>query len=425
MSLRTLEQTDVTGKTVLYRSPYDIGVVEGNGAYKLVDDSRIQATLPTLRYLLKQSCRVVILTYVGRPDGQVVESLRTTPHARRLAELLDHPVQKLDDCVGEQVQKHIDQMEPGEIVMLENVRFHPGEVTDDDDFAQELAQNGEIVVYDGFPQSHRFHASTTGILRHLPSCVGLYFELELTALSGLLKAPSRPFSVIIGGAKISDKVGAIENLYSVADIFLVGGGVGNVFLKAKGYDIGDSYIEDVYVDENKQLKQDWVELARDILAKGKDEGRQRERLFQIGSEVSLDKIQTPSDFILAHIQDEASATQKVDLQTGIPIPPDWAILDIGPQTAQIFAHVISKSKTIFWNGPMGKFEDERFIDGSRRIVQAMSETIGETIIAGGDTISVAKKYADLGEFTYISLAGGATLEYLAGKPLPVLELLGG
>ncbi|MCA9392416.1 phosphoglycerate kinase [candidate division WWE3 bacterium] len=424
MTLRTIQQADLDGKTILYRSPYDIEVVDENGDKKLVDDSRIVATIPTLKYLLEHNCKIVILTYVGRPNGEVVEELRTGPHAKRLSELLNKPVPKLDDCVGPQVTDHIKNMQPGELVMLENTRFHEGEVEDDDEFAMELSKNGEVVVFDAFPQAHRFHASVTGIMRHLPSYAGFSFIKEVDALSGLLENPARPFTVIIGGAKISDKVAAISNLYDIADMFIVGGGVANVFLKAAGKEIGSSFIEDVYVDAQKGEKKDWVEFAKDILSRDQSTDRDLETLYELGSQYTLHRVQYPYDLIVADSINNPQQVKEVRSHDNDDVVPDgWAALDIGGDTQQLYRSIIAKSRTVFWNGPMGMFEDERFASGSKTVGVAMADSSAQTVIAGGDTIAAAKRYSDISRFSHISLAGGAALEFLAGNQLPAVEML--
>jgi len=258
MTLRSLKNTDVSGKTILYRAPYDIDVVEKNGTLEVSDDLRISATLPTIKFLIEQNCKIVVLFYVGRPDGQVIEKLRTDPHARKLSELLGKPVLKVNDCVGSEVDQKIVEMKSGDVLMLENVRFHREETEDDDSFAKELCTGKDLIVFDGFPQAHRMHASTTGIERHLPSVAGFYLEKEVIMLSNLLGSPKKPFTVIIGGAKISDKVDAIHNLLKIADTVLIGGAVANVFLKAQGKDMGSSFVEDIFVDKTKRERKDWV-----------------------------------------------------------------------------------------------------------------------------------------------------------------------
>ncbi|MFA5791952.1 MAG: phosphoglycerate kinase [Candidatus Paceibacterota bacterium] len=398
MKLKTLDSANLQGKTILYRAPYDIGVKEINGVLELADDMRIKATISTLEYLLKENCKIIILTYVGRPDGRVVENLRTTLHAKRLGELLNHPVMKIDDCIGPLVDEKISQMKSGDILMLENVRFYNEEMIDDDDFAKKLCNGKDFVVFDGFPQAHRMHASTTGIERHLPSVAGLYLQDEVDTLSLLLEKPEHPFTVIIGGAKISDKVDAINNLLHVADTILVGGAVASVFLKAQGRELGSSFIEDVFVDKVKREKKDWVEDAKDILKQAESLGK---------------KIIIPKDLL---ISDGIS----VKIITREEIPLGWMALDIGPESQKDFSNIISQSKTVFLNGPMGKFEDEKFKEGSKAILLAMKNLKGQTIIAGGDTIDVVRRCGNLEDYSHISLAGGATLEFLSGKVLPAL-----
>lgn len=404
MNLKKLENLNLSGKTILYRAPYDIDTKEVNGVLQLTDDMRIRATIPTLQYLLKENCKIVILTYVGRPDGQVVESLRTGPHAKKLAELLKHKVEKVDDCIGPMVEEKITHMKSGDILMLENVRFYKEEMIDNDDFAKKLCLGKDFVVFDGFPQAHREHASTTGIERHLPAVAGFYLLHEVEMLSGLLENPARPFTVIIGGAKISDKVDAVNNLLNLADKVLVGGAVANVFLKAQGKEMGNSFVEDVFVDTKKREKKDWVVYAKEILQRYKD------------------KIIYPQDFVISN----GISVRDIDIMME-GVPDKWMALDVGPKTQKLFSDIIEKSKTVFLAGPMGKFEDEKFAKGSKAILTAMEDvtknSTGITIIAGGDTIDVARTYGSLENYSHISLAGGATLEFLAGKELPALKAL--
>ncbi|KKT11421.1 MAG: phosphoglycerate kinase [Candidatus Nomurabacteria bacterium GW2011_GWF2_43_24] len=387
MKLKTLNDINLTGKTILYRAPYDIDVKEINGALEVADDMRIRATLPTLKYLLKENCKIIILTYVKRPDGKVVENLRTTPHARKLSELLNRPVLKVDDCIGPLVDEKISQMKQGDILMLENVRFYKEETEDDDEFSKKLCLGKDLIVFDGFPQAMRAHASTTGIERHLPAVAGLYLEHEVNMLSDLLESPKRPFTVIIGGAKISDKVDSVNNLLNIADKILVGGAVANVFLKALGKNLGSSFVEDIFVDAKKREKRDWVLYAKEILEKYRD------------------KIVYPEDIVVS----DGTETRIVDIFSE-KMSDKWSAFDIGPKTRENFSNIIKKSATVFLGGPMGKFEDEKFAEGSRAVLNAMKEVAGTTIIAGGDTIDVARKYASLDDYSHVSLAGGATLE---------------
>ena len=397
MKLKTLENVDLKNKTILYRAPYDIDTEEVNGILEVSDDMRIRATLTTLQYLLKQNCKIVILTYVGRPDGKVVESLRTNPHAKRLSELLNYPVLKIDDCIGKEVDDKIAEMKAGDILMLENVRFYKEEMADNDEFAKELCKGKDVIVFDGFPQAMRIHASTTGIERHLPAVAGFYVQQEVETLFNLLENPERPFTVIIGGAKISDKVDAVNNLLKIADKVLVGGAVANVFLKAQGYKLGSSFFEDVFMDTKRREKKDWVLYAKEILGKYKD------------------KIVCPTDLVVSD-----GVSVKVINIVSEAVEDKWMALDIGPKTQKLFSDIIENSKTVFLGGPMGKFENEKSEKGSEVILSAMRKNKGETIIAGGNTIDLARKYGDLESYSNISLAGGATLEFLASKELPAL-----
>jgi len=418
--LRDFPKEQLAGKTILYRSPYDIGVKEiGSGKYEIKDDSRIRATLSTLKYLIDLRCRIVILTWIKRPDGKVVEKLRSTPHAEALSKLINKHVHKINDCIGGGVRKKISTLNPGELLMLENTRFYSEEMIDDDDFAYELAKNGEIVVFDGFPQAHRIHASTTGILRHLPGVIGFYTEEEIKALTKLLRNPKRPFTCVIGGAKISDKVDAINNLFNIADIILVGGGVANVFLKAEGKSIGDSFIEDVFVDKVKKEKKDWVIYAKEIInKKPKDKNFEK---FNVSNSVTLNKVLLPRDLIVTDSLKFPKKSQEItdpDM-----VPNGWAAADIGNATAKAFSDIISQSSTVFWNGPMGIFENEMFENGTKIVSKALLKVKGDVIVSGGDTIEAVNKYIDISKISHVSLAGGASLELLSGKKIPVLEML--
>jgi phosphoglycerate kinase len=407
MKLKLLKDAQIEGKTILYKSPYDIGVKKDEqGNYVVKDTARIEATLPTLKYLLEKNCKVVIHTWVKRPDGKVVEELRTTPHATALSELIGQPVLKANDCVGEEVRKMIKNMKPKELLMLENTRFHPEEMIDDTDFAKELAKNGDFIVFDGFPQAHRIHASTTGVLKHLPSCVGLYFQKEFESLTNLVKNPQKPFVTIIGGAKVSDKIDAIFNLGKSADKILTGGVVANVFLKALGKEMGDSYMEDVFVDKVKKEEKDWVEYAKEILSKYPN------------------YVITPLDLIVADSIEDPKETKLVNVTNSAElVPPGWAALDIGPKTQELYKKIISAAKTVYWNGPLGMFEDARFAEGSMVIANAIEPLDADTTAGGGDTIEVIRKYSDPTKYDHISLAGGAGLEILSGKELPTISYL--
>jgi phosphoglycerate kinase len=303
------------------------------------------------------------------------------------------------------VQKQISELQPGELLMLENTRFHPEEDDDNDDFAQELVKGCDFIVFDGFPQAHRAHSSTTGILRHLPSAAGFYFEQEVSSLEKVLDNPEKPMTLIIGGAKISDKVDAVNNLLDKTDFVLLGGGVANVFLKAEGKEMADSLLEDNAVSEEGQ-QTDWLMVAREI----------RKR--------SPEKIQVPLDLIAADNSEKPKEIRELEVTwKNELVPAGFRALDIGSDTIREFFKIIMMSKTIFWSGPLGLFEEKQFAKGTAAIAKAMEIAEATTIIAGGDTIEAAKKYCDTNKITHLSLAGGATLEFLAGKELPVLQYL--
>lgn len=401
---KTIRDVELEGKRVLYRSPYDINIIEKDGRLEVIDDSRLQATLPTLNYLLGKNCKIGIVTYVKRPDGQVVEKWRTEPIARRLSEIINLPVKTVRDCLGKEVQQAVMSLKGGEILMLENTRFHKEEMVDDDDFARELSKPFEVIVQDGFPQIHRIHASITGIARHLPAVMGFYLEKEITELNKLLKSPERPFLVIIGGAKISDKIDAISNLISIADKILVGGGVANNFVKAAGYKVGNSYLEDVYVDKAKKKKKDFLKLAKELLRKYPE------------------RIILPKDFVACDNIENPQRCQVINLETE-EIKEDLGFADLGPKTIAAYSEIINTAETVFWNGPLGVFEVKELSHGTKAITEAVANCPGKTIIGGGDTIVAIRRFSSEDKFTYISLAGGATLEFLAGKNLPGIEVL--
>jgi phosphoglycerate kinase len=394
---------DITSKRVIHRVAYDVPLKEVNGEIEVADDTRIKVTIPTLQYLLEKNCKIILLSWLDRPDGKVVDKLRMDPVAKRLSELIGKPVKKLDDCIGPEVEKEVFQMKPKDIVLLENVRFHPEEMLDRDEFASKLAMLGEIMIQDAFPQVHRIHASITGIPRHIPTVAGLYLEKEIKELSRLVKNPEHPFVAIIGGAKISDKIDALTNLINVADQILLGGGVANVFLKAAGKDVGNSYIEDVWVDKAKKVKKDFVSIAKDLIIKNPN------------------KIKLPLDMVATNNLKKPNQTKIINIESHIP--SNWVFVDIGPKTQKLYSEIISMAKTVFWNGPVGVFENKEFSTGTKSIVNTIAETNNISIISGGDTIAAINQFSLAKKFTHLSVAGGATLEFLAGKVLPGIEAI--
>ena len=468
--LKTLKDIDLKNKTVLYRAPYDIGLIDIKGQLEVEDESRIKATLPTLQYLLQNQCKIVILTWVKRPTGFDLK-LSTKPHAQKLSQLLGQPVSHVEDSIGPKVVYAINTLHQGQILMLENVRFYQGEFDDNDQFAKELTEGSDLIVFDAFPQAHRKHASTTGILRHLPAVAGLYFENEYNALSHILDKPKRPFTVVIGGAKVSDKIEAVKNLLNIADIILIGGGLANAFLKSQCKEMGSSYIEDVFVDTAKGEKKDWVMYARQILEQSENirigpisesdsteqnKGVQADQInntdavqnesketdqdkitdidqdkpnFKISSDMPITKIMLPYDLVAGKSIDDDTKTQLVVAyeQTKV-IPDNYGAYDIGPLTAKIYGEIIAQSGTVFWAGPMGVIEKPNYANGTRKIVEAINDcsrdNLGQlTIAAGGDTIAALNKLGNPKLISHISLAGGATLEFLAGNEFPVLPSL--
>ncbi len=385
---RTVRDVDVRGKRVLVRVDFNVPLAEG----RVADDSRIRAALPTIRYLLDRGAVVILMSHLGRPKGQVVESLRMDPVARRLEELLGQPVTKLDDCVGPAVEEAVRAARPGDVLLLENTRFHPEEKQNDAAFAAQLAALGEVYVNDAFGSAHRAHASTAGVAQYLPAVAGLLMEKELTFLGSALAAPRRPFLAILGGAKISDKIGVIENLLDRVDALLIGGGMANTFLKADGHDVGDSLVED-----------DSLETARTLME-------------QAGHKPIL-----PVDVTVA---DRFAADAFSQVVSVSQVPPRWRIMDIGPRTIELFHERLTGAHTVVWNGPMGVFEFPKFAQGTEalaRMLAALPDAV--TIIGGGDSAAAVRQTGLADKMTHISTGGGASLEFLEGKTLPGVAAL--
>ena len=388
MDKKTVRDVDVKGKRVLVRVDFNVPLEDG----RVTDDTRIRAALPTIQYLLDHDAVVILASHLGRPKGKVDEQFRMGPIAGRLSELLDRPVTKLDDCVGPDVQKAVGQARPGDVLMLENTRFHREETDNDASFAAELASLAEVYVNDAFGSAHRAHASTEGVAHHLPAVAGFLMEKELEFLGRALSAPERPFVAILGGAKISDKIGVIENLLGMVDAILIGGGMANTFLRADGYDVAESLVEDESVD-----------TARDLIRRGGD------------------KILLPVDVVVADRFDADAFSQVVAVGS---VPPGWRILDIGPRTLELFQEELEGAQTVVWNGPMGVFEFARFAQGTEAVARMLAALPGATtIIGGGDSAAAVERTGLAGEMTHISPGGGASLEFLEGKTLPGVAAL--
>ncbi|MDO8571640.1 MAG: phosphoglycerate kinase [bacterium] len=414
MKLKTLKDIDLRGKRVLFRVAYDVPLYEDKGHWFVADDTRIKSSIPTLKLLLKNKCKIVIVTWLGRPGGKLNEKYKLDPVAKRLEELIKKPVRKLDHCKGPAVDAIIKGMKPREIVMLENVRFNPEEEGKKASFADDLAKHGELVVFEAFAQSHRDYPSTTGLLERVPSVTGLDMEKEITTLSALLETPKHPFIVILGGAKISDKIETLHYLLPIADIILIGGAMAHNFLKAQGIKIAASFVEDTY---SKKEKKDVFRIAEEILNQTKG------TFVNLGPGLNIPKLVLPLDLVAAPKIEKSAETKIVEITEEGTLPWNWMYLDIGPKTLELYSKIILKSKTVFWNGPMGYFELDAFGEGTKGVAHAIAKSKALSVIGGGDTESIVKKYKLAKAFNHVSTGGGALLEFLSGKELPVMKYL--
>lgn len=382
---KTMNDVEVKGKRVFVRVDFNVPMEDG----KITDDTRIRAALPTIKHLVDEGAKVILASHLGRPKGEVVEDMRLTAVGNRLAELLGKPVLKLDESVGETVKTAVHNMNDGDVVLLENVRFHKGEEKNDAELAKQFAELAEIYVNDAFGAAHRAHASTAGIAEYLPAVSGFLLQKELDVLGKALSDPERPFTAIIGGAKVKDKIGVIDHLLDKVDNLIIGGGLAYTFVKAQGHEIGNSLVEE-----------DKIELAKEFMQKAKDKGV---------------NFLMPVDAVVASEFSKDADSKVVDIDA---IPADWMGLDIGPKTVALYADTIKNSKLIIWNGPMGVFEMEKFADGTKGVAEAMAETAGYTIIGGGDSAAAVEKFHVANKMDHISTGGGASLEFMEGKELP-------
>ncbi|MEO2077815.1 MAG: phosphoglycerate kinase [Bacillus sp. (in: firmicutes)] len=386
MNKKTLKDVDVKGKRVFCRVDFNVPMQEG----KITDETRIRAALPTIQYLIDQGAKVILASHFGRPKGKVVEEMRLTPVGVRLSELLGKDVKKADEAYGDSVKALIDTMAEGDVLLLENVRFYPGEEKNDPELAKAFAELADVYVNDAFGAAHRAHASTEGIAHNLPAVSGFLMEKELDVLGKALSNPERPFTAIIGGAKVKDKIGVIENLLELVDNLIIGGGLAYTFVKAQGHEVGKSLLEE-----------DKIDLANSFMEKAKEKGV---------------NFYMPVDVVVAD-DFGADANSKV---VGIEeIPADWEALDIGPKTREIYADVIKKSKLVIWNGPMGVFEIDKFAGGTKAVAEALAEAEGTySVIGGGDSAAAVEKFELADKMSHISTGGGASLEFMEGKALP-------
>lgn len=390
MQKATVKDVAIKNKTILVRVDFNVPLDE---QLRITDDTRIRATLPTLNYLLQSGAKkVILMSHLGRPDGKVVEKYSLKPVARRLEELLKIPVKFLNDCVGEDIKRGIDTASE-KVILLENLRFHPEEEANDPIFAQQLASLAELYVNDAFGTAHRAHASTEGVAHYLESVCGLLLEKEIEYLGNALQQPKRPFIVILGGAKVSDKIGIIENLLPKCDAILIGGGMAYTFLKALGKKIG-----------NSKLEKDKLDIAQQILEKAKN----------LKKDILL-----PKDNLVV---DKIEASAKTEI-VGEDVPDGKIAVDIGPKTIKMFQDKLKDAQTIVWNGPLGIFEMEPFSQGTKEVMLFVSQLKAVSILGGGDTAAAAAKFKLEDKITHISTGGGASLEFLEGKTLPGIACL--
>ena len=392
MNKQTIRDIDVSGKKVLVRVDFNVNLDEKTG--EITDDSRIRAALPTINYLIENKAKIILCSHLGRPDGKVVENLRLDVVAKRLSQLIGRPVITASDCIGPEAEIEADGLDEGELLLLENLRFHPEEEENDPVFAAALAKLADIYVDDAFGTAHRAHASTDGVTKFLPAVAGLLMEKELEHLGGVLEHPVHPFGGLVGGAKVSDKVAMLENIMNKVDFILVGGGMAATFLKAKSYEVGLSLVEE-----------DRIDTARDLMEKAEKAGVH---------------LVLPTDVM---VTEEIKAGSPREIVPVDKISPDKRIVDIGHRTIELFSGELRRAGTVFWNGPMGINEIPDFAAGTHAMALLLSGLDADTIIGGGSTADVVINMGLADKMTFISTGGGASLRFLSGKKLPGVEAL--
>ncbi|GIN56758.1 phosphoglycerate kinase [Lederbergia ruris] len=391
MEKKSIKDLDLKGKKVFCRVDFNVPMEEGN----ITDDTRIRAALPTIQYLSEQGAIVLLASHLGRPKGEVKEELRLTPVAHRLTELLGKEVAKADEAYGDSVKEQVSKLGEGDILLLENVRFNAGEEKNDPELAKAFADLADVYVNDAFGAAHRAHASTEGIAKFLPSAAGFLMDKELSVLGKALSNPERPFTAIIGGAKVKDKIGVIDHLLDKVDNLIIGGGLAYTFVKALGHEVGKSLLEE-----------DKLDLARQFMEKAKEKGVQ---------------FYMPQDVIVADDFSENANKKVVSIEE---IPADWEALDIGPKTRETYHKVIQESKLVIWNGPMGVFEINAFAGGTKAVAEALAEAADTySVIGGGDSAAAVEKFGLADRMSHISTGGGASLEFMEGKVLPGVAAL--
>ncbi|MEK3992037.1 MULTISPECIES: phosphoglycerate kinase [Robertmurraya] len=386
MNKKSVKDIDLKGKRVFCRVDFNVPMKDG----QITDETRIRAALPTIQYLTEQGAKVILASHLGRPKGAVVEEMRLTPVAGRLSELLNKDVKKADEAYGDSVKALVSEMAEGDVLLLENVRFYAGEEKNDPELAKAFAELADVYVNDAFGAAHRAHASTEGIAHHLPAVSGLLMEKELDVLGKALSNPERPFTAIIGGAKVKDKIGVIDNLLDKVDNLIIGGGLAYTFVKSQGHEVGKSLLE-----------ADKIDLALSFIKKAEEKGV---------------KFYMPVDVIVADDFSDSANKKAVAINE---IPADWEALDIGPKTAELYSNVIKESKLVIWNGPMGVFELDSFANGTKAVAEALAASEGTySVIGGGDSAAAVEKFNLADKMSHISTGGGASLEFMEGKVLP-------
>ncbi len=388
---KTVRDLDVAGRRVLVRVDFNVPFDKSGG---IADDTRIRAALPTIDYLREGGAKVVLCSHLGRPDGKVVESMRMRPVAERLAQVLGRPVATTGDCIGPEVEAAAERLVPGDVLLLENLRFHAEEEKNEAEFAKALASLADLYVNDAFGTAHRAHASTAGVADYLPAAAGFLMTKEIEELGRLLAAPERPFAGILGGAKISSKIGVLKNLMARLDSLLLGGGIATTFLKAQGVSVGDSLVED-----------DYLETAREVTAQARAQGA---------------AILLPTDVVVA---DAFSADANHRTVAVGEIPAGWRVMDVGPETLRAYREAIGRSKTVFWNGTLGVAEFPAFAEGSLGLAHALAEADATVVIGGGETAALVEQSGLRERYTHVSTGGGASLEFLEGRTLPGVAAL--
>jgi phosphoglycerate kinase len=390
MPLKTIRDLDVAGKRVLVRVDYNVPLKDG----VVTDATRIEKSLPTLQYLLDNGARLVLMSHLGRPKGSRVPEMSLKPAADKLAELIGKPVKMAPDCVGSESEELAAHLEAGQILMLENVRFHAQETKNDPEFAKQLAQMGDVYVNDAFGSAHRAHASTEGVAHLLPCAAGFLIEKEVKFFRPLVTEPEKPFVAIIGGAKVSSKISVLETLLPKCTALVIGGGMSYTFLKAQGHTIGESLCEDDFVDTAASL----IDQAR-----------------KAGVKIIL-----PTDHVVASQFSEDASPERID---GVDIPDGKVGMDIGPKTVELISRVISEAKSLVWNGPMGVFEFSAFAEGTLEVAKLVAECGGTTVVGGGDSVAAVNTFGLADRIDHVSTGGGASLEFLEGKTLPGIAAL--